>query len=305
MKKPPPVVILNKHARRVRAVLRQLEQEGRRLGASRWHLVSGPELETCLRQERTRGGSIIIGGGDGTIRTAAQVLAGSAIPLGIIPLGTGNNLAHNLGLPLDWQEAIAVAINGRPHAITLGRVNGHIFCSSASLGLSVHTVLAIPRAAKRRFGYLAYLAAGTRQFLRSEAVQYRLTIGSKVYHFMTHQLLIANTTYQGRLLIARGTNTGDDHLEIIAFGLHRSRTEHLKDTVLLLINPRRAWKATLITTAARCTVHAYPPQAIDTDGEVLTATPATMCAEPRTLIIRLPRQTPRRRLQKEHGASAY
>jgi diacylglycerol kinase family enzyme len=82
---------------------------------------------------------IAAGGGDGTINAVASVLAGSGTPaqvhFGVLPLGTLNHFAKDLGIPLDLAEAVRNLANGRPKAVDVGEVNGRIFLNNSSLGL--------------------------------------------------------------------------------------------------------------------------------------------------------------------------
>ena len=74
-------------------------------------------------------------GGDGTVTACAEGIAGTGVPLAIIPMGTGNLLARNLGLPTGLDEALAVALGGVQQPIDAGRVNGTLFVVMAGLGL--------------------------------------------------------------------------------------------------------------------------------------------------------------------------
>lgn len=80
-------------------------------------------------------GRVIVAGGDGTAAGAAQLLAGSASELGLLPLGTLNHLARNLGIPTELDAAAAIAIHGCPARIDVAEVNGHVFVNNASIGL--------------------------------------------------------------------------------------------------------------------------------------------------------------------------
>jgi diacylglycerol kinase family enzyme len=82
-----------------------------------------------------KAGRVIVAGGDGTAAGAAQILAGSNTELGLLPLGTLNHLARDLGIPADLGKAADIAVNGQPAAIDVGEVNGQVFVNNASIGL--------------------------------------------------------------------------------------------------------------------------------------------------------------------------
>jgi diacylglycerol kinase family enzyme len=79
--------------------------------------------------------AIVVGGGDGTVNAAASVLAERSLPLGILPLGTFNHFARDLGLPLDLDSALDVIARGRTRRVDIGEVNGRVFVNNSSLGL--------------------------------------------------------------------------------------------------------------------------------------------------------------------------
>lgn len=86
--------------------------------------------------EATRTGAMVCAaGGDGTIRTVAQELCGSSVPLGVIPLGTYNFFARNYGIPEVADDALRIMLNGVTRPVDLGHINGELFLINASLGL--------------------------------------------------------------------------------------------------------------------------------------------------------------------------
>ena len=85
--------------------------------------------------------AIVVGGGDGSIRTVAGVLAGSDVPLGILPLGTLNHFAKDLGIPLNLGEAAGVIAKGVQRAVDLAEVNGETFINNSSIGIYPYMVL--------------------------------------------------------------------------------------------------------------------------------------------------------------------
>lgn len=99
--------------------------------------VRGPELAATAKAARRDSGldAVVAAGGDGTISAAAAALSGGDLPLGILPLGTLNHFAKDLGLPLDLESAIAVIAEGNVRRVDLGEVNGRIFVNNSSVGL--------------------------------------------------------------------------------------------------------------------------------------------------------------------------
>ncbi len=83
----------------------------------------------------TRVAVVVAGGGDGTINAVASVVAGSGVPFGVLPLGTLNHFAKDLGIPLVLDEAIRNIAEGQPKAVDVAEVNDQIFLNNSSLGL--------------------------------------------------------------------------------------------------------------------------------------------------------------------------
>jgi diacylglycerol kinase family enzyme len=108
-------------------------------------------------QSRTRSavahasGAVVVAGGDGTINAVASACVGVNRPLGIVPAGTFNYVARNLGLPTDIAEAVSVIVNGLTRGVDIGEVNGRIFLNNAGFGLYSKMVERREND-KRRFG---------------------------------------------------------------------------------------------------------------------------------------------------------
>lgn len=127
-----------------------------------FHVVPASELRATAQRVLQAGmgdqvDAVVVGGGDGTIRTVAGVMAGSDIPVGIIPLGTRNHFARDLALPSTPEDAIAVIAAGTIRRVDVGEVNGQIFINNSSIGLYPYIVLARER--KRPGAWLPKWAA--------------------------------------------------------------------------------------------------------------------------------------------------
>ncbi|MEO9049696.1 MAG: diacylglycerol kinase family protein [Candidatus Dormiibacterota bacterium] len=109
------------------------------------------DLEKLLAPTAT----VIVAGGDGTIGWVIRKLADTRHPVGILSMGTFNNFAKSLGLPPTVEAGIRVIKRGKPHPITLGRLNGKIFLEAAAIGLFGETIAAGESAKGRAFGAFA------------------------------------------------------------------------------------------------------------------------------------------------------
>ena len=96
----------------------------------------GDQIRTFIESAVGDGCEVLVaGGGDGTINTAASVLVDRDIPLGVLPLGTLNHFAKDLGIPLELEEAARVVLEGTECRVDVGEVNGRVFVNNSSLGV--------------------------------------------------------------------------------------------------------------------------------------------------------------------------
>jgi diacylglycerol kinase family enzyme len=105
---------------------------------------------------------VIAAGGDGTVRACAEQLAGTDIALAILPFGTGNLLAANLGVPLRMREALTLLTSDHRRRLDVGVLGEHAFVVMAGIGLDALMLRDAPEALKRRIGWAAYLWAAAR-----------------------------------------------------------------------------------------------------------------------------------------------
>lgn len=181
----------------VDAEIAWVEERSAELGWARpvW-LETTPE-DPGVGQARTAlraGASAVLAyGGDGTVRSVATALAGTGVPLGLLPAGTGNLLARNLPVPhADLDAALAVALTGRTRQIDVGRVQVDVsgedetprtetFLVMAGLGFDAEVMASVEHRLKERMGWWAYVVAGTRRLRgRQTRVVLRLDGGEPV-----------------------------------------------------------------------------------------------------------------------------
>lgn len=130
-------------------------------------------------------GAVVVAGGDGTVNAVAGSLAGTRMPMGVLPLGTGNDLVRTLGLPPDPVAAARELLHARPRQLDLVEVNGHPYCTVGLLGIVAESALAVIRAnaAGSRwrplvapFGAAAYRVSGVASLLAPRRVAQRVRI---------------------------------------------------------------------------------------------------------------------------------
>jgi diacylglycerol kinase family enzyme len=118
-------------AKRMEEILTRAGREGRVTVAR-----GGAQLRSAMESAVREGCDLLVaGGGDGTINTAASVLMGHDIPLGVLPLGTLNHFAKDLSIPLELDDAAQVALQGTECRVDVGEVNGRVFLNNSSIGV--------------------------------------------------------------------------------------------------------------------------------------------------------------------------
>lgn len=158
-------------------------------------LVDGDGLADAL-QRRTGAARLVIGGGDGTLGTAAATLSLADGELAILPLGTRNHFARQLGIPLDLAGAAGLAVHGTAREIDLGAVGERAFINNLSVGAYVDLVRA--REASRLPKLLATIPATWRTLRKLRSRRFELTIDREPCSIETPQLFVGNNLYEVR-----------------------------------------------------------------------------------------------------------
>jgi len=167
---------------------------------------------------------VIVAGGDGTINEAVNGLAGSRVPLAVLPAGTANVLGHELGIPSDFSSAAKMILRGTPRRIALGLATSpdgkfppRYFLAMGGAGPDAALMLAVDTKTKLRLGIFAYWLEGFRQLGRYRFPKFRvLTAG----HEEEATLIVAGRTkhYGGAFQVTTGADLREDAFEVLTYG---------------------------------------------------------------------------------------
>ena len=162
--------------------------------------------EAAARYALGQGAAMVVAmGGDGTINEVVQALANQDVPLGIIPTGTINILAREMGLPLEPLDTVEALATGEPRTIDLGIANGRFFTSMIGLGYDAESTMNLIPQLKAWSGPLAYWVSAFRSYLRHKAVRATLRIhdGTRVRRLrrLVYLMVVSNAgLYAGGVL---------------------------------------------------------------------------------------------------------
>lgn len=138
----------------------------------------------------------VASGGDGTVNAVAQVAAETGRVMGVLPLGTLNHFAKDLGLPMEMDEAVAAVANGEVRTVDAAEVNGVVFVNNSSLGVYPAMVLDRERMKKRGWNKWGSLAmASAKAFVRFGCLDVELEVDGKARHCRTPLLFVGNNAY--------------------------------------------------------------------------------------------------------------
>ncbi len=230
---------------------------------------------------------VIVGGGDGAMTVAADVLAHEKCVLGVLPLGTGNSFALTLGIDDKLENAIDVIVARRVLRVDLGTVNGKHFANFATIGLSAEIADRAPHMLKKLIGPAAYAVGGVGSFFTHRPFRAKIWSDTGKRELRTQQIVIASGRFFGHQPVLPDasivdsrlsffTTTGVSHLEVarmyVAFGL--GVQTRLPDAIAF--------------SSKEIVVRTSPKQLVSIDGQTLGKTPARFGVAPRALRVCVP-----------------
>ncbi|MBL3685646.1 diacylglycerol kinase [Leucobacter zeae] len=229
---PSAAVVYQPFKTDLRALRAAVAYQERQAGWSqtRWYETEAGDAGVAAARRAVADGAgvVLASGGDGTVRAVAEGLRGSGVPLAIVPQGTGNLLARNLGLPLtDVDAVVRAAFHGRNRPVDLGILtivredeseSEHAFLVLAGMGLDARAIQATRATLKKRLGWLAYVDAGVRTMIKDRPLQIHYSVdGSEVKPLSVYTVMIGNCGLMpGGVMLIPDAKLDDGRLDVVA-----------------------------------------------------------------------------------------
>ncbi|MBD1908609.1 lipid kinase [Funiculus sociatus GB2-A5] len=284
------LLLINPKSRRGYNARQQAMQQLQHLGFELLepHSENPKQYSELIRQYRQQVDMVIVGGGDGSVNASVEGLLDTDLPLGILPLGTANNLARTLGIPQSLPEACKIIASGQVHQIDLGWVNGQYFFNIASLGLSAEVNRRVSKKLKRHWGVLAYIVTALQVIWTVRPFWVDVLSDGQSIEFKTLQITVANGRYYGSGLVIADDATIDDQ----RLDLHSLEIQHWWEMLPLippaLLGKSVKGKGVRNISGKDIELHTRKPYPINTDGERTTETPARFRVIPKALSVIVP-----------------
>lgn len=262
-----------------------------------WTISITQKRGDATRQAQTavqRGADVVAAyGGDGTIMEVAEALAGTSIPLAILPGGTGNVFSHYFRIPPVLQSA-ALLLCGLPHTIRtidLGQVGNHLFALRTAIGFTAEAGSGTSRFLKEKYGQFAYVLSALEKHHDLTTVHYSLNLDGEEVLTSGVICLVLNISDigLGSFSLAHNVQENDGMLDL--FVLTRANISAILSTALDLFEHQDPPSTILLhRQAKRITINAMPSQPTSIDGEPEGTTPITIKVHPQALHVIVPSQ---------------
>jgi diacylglycerol kinase (ATP) len=235
---------------------------------------------------------VMVYGGDGSVMECASGLIGSQVPLLILPGGTANVMAHELGLPFDLEEGITLAVNPESaiRPVDMGQMGNYHFMLRAGMGFEAAMVEGADRELKDRLGLLAYGISALQALADPPIARYRLELDGEVEETEGLACIVANSGHLGArdLVLSPKIDISDGLLDVLVI----TRADLPSLVSLLASVVARAPEPPVVEhwQVRQVRIEADPAQPVQVDGEMLAETPVSIQVVPQSVRILVPPQ---------------
>ena len=286
------VLIVNTKARRGQEWFAQAQEYLRSQGVEveAAHALKDPSrLPEVAREALDHGAKlVVIGGGDGSFRSVAGMIAEKDAVLGILPLGTVNDLARNLGIELNLEAACRVIADGHVTRIDVGRANDHYFLITASLGFSGQVQRELSPGLKKWFGPMGYLLASIRAMHHVRHLHITIRSEKSTESLRGIQAGVVNGHFwMGGAFEVPGVDLENGRLAFYAVP-PQGKLAYLRLLYDLMRDRFFGAPGLRAFTTGDITLETDPPQPLVLDGDLCGETPVRLCLEPEALQVCVP-----------------
>lgn len=252
------------------------------------------DLGACARDAVDKNYNLVlIAGGDGAINETLQGMVGSDVPLGIIPRGTANIFAEEMGIPKDIEKAIEVIREGHIKRVDLGKANDRYFLWLSGIGVDALVAHEVHMDAKDRFGILAYVAFALKHARAIPSSRIKGMADGSVFDEQASAVFVGNTaSYDGNIKIRATEQMDDGYFDVCV--VRKASALFILRAILFFFLGRRAYYRDVkyldfrYFKARELKVESNPPVYVHIDGEVLGTTPVRYQIFPKALSLILP-----------------
>ena len=231
-------------------------------------------------------------GGDGTVSDVIEGLIGSPIPLGIIPTGTGNLIARELGIPTAVDDAVAL-IAGMPRTRTIDamRIGERVFVLNVSVGISASVIGDTTPRQKSRFGRIAYIWTTVTKLFKLKPRYLVVAVDGIAHEYRAVEVAIMNCGKLAKAFHPLGPEISidDGHLDVFVVGVMSLRD--VPRYVLKIITRRPAASSLRVIPAEkRITIQSTVPLPVQADGDIIGTTPVEVELLPHAVTVLVPKE---------------
>jgi len=257
-----------------------------------YETTGNENVSQIARDAARRGFDVVIAaGGDGTISQVADGLIEHEVPLAIIPVGTANGLAQELGISANLDEACRLVVESRTTTSIDAMHIGEMFAVlNVGIGIDSVAIRDTGREQKRRFGRLAYLWAGVKQMLGFQPRRFSIAVDNHHRRYHAAQVQLANGGVIGNHLFRWGADVRpDDRVVDVYIISARNLLDYLIIAWFILTRQQKRSRRLRYLRAQRSVViHADKPLPVHADGEIIGDTPVTIRIVPGAVRVVVP-----------------
>ncbi|RYG36000.1 YegS/Rv2252/BmrU family lipid kinase [bacterium] len=231
---------------------------------------------------------VIAGGGDGTFSAITHLFVGGETTLGVLPLGTGNAFARDLGIPAEVNEACRIIAEGRVVAVDAGRTGEDYFVNVATVGLTTRIAQNLTNPMKRQYGRFVYAIALYRAMQKVRPFVVRIKTENGENEFETMQVVIGNGRFHaGPFPLSQNASITDGKLTLYALKAS-SKGAFLKLAIHLPGGTQGDLEEVHSEETAGGRLETFPPMPVTVDGEVCPMTPFDFGVAPKSVRVIVP-----------------